>query len=120
HHAQARRQALEEPDVRNRAGQFDVAHAFAANLAYCDFNAAFFADDATMLQALVLAAKAFVVFDRAKDLGAEQTIALGLEGTVVDGFRLANFAVGPRPHFFRRCDADLDGIELLVLRDLFE
>src|SRR3546814_5498119 len=57
------------------------------------FDTAFFADDATVLQALVLSAKAFVVFDRAKNLGAEQTIALGLEGTVVNGFRLAKLAI---------------------------
>ena len=32
HHAQTRRQRLQEPDVRGRRGQFDVAHALAAHL----------------------------------------------------------------------------------------
>jgi hypothetical protein len=41
-----------------------------------------------VFQALVLTAQAFVILDRAKDLGAEQAVALRLEGTVVDGFRL--------------------------------
>jgi len=41
-----------------------------------------------MLEALVLAAQALVVLDRAKDLGAEQAVTLRLERTVVDGFRL--------------------------------
>src|SRR3546814_20008897 len=42
HHAQTRRQALEEPDVRNRRGHLDVTHAFAPTLAYHDFHNAFF------------------------------------------------------------------------------
>src|SRR5690606_38723229 len=120
HHAQTGWQALQEPDVRNRAGQFDMAHALATHLGHGNFDTALFANDAAMLQALVFAAKAFVVLDRTEDLCAEQAITFGLEGTVVDGFRLAYFAVRPRPHFFRRRDADLDGIELLVLRDLLE
>jgi hypothetical protein len=101
--------------VRDGAGQLDVAHAFTANLGDGDFHAALFADHAAMLQALVLAAQALVVFDRAKDLGAEQAVALGLERTVVDGLGLANFAVGPRTDLLGRGDADLDGIELLDL-----
>ncbi|CFW85983.1 Uncharacterised protein [Bordetella pertussis] len=120
HHAQARRQALEEPDVRNRAGQFDMAHALAAHLGDGDFHAALFADHATMLQALVLAAQAFVVLDGTEDLGAEQAVTLGLERTVVDRLGLANFAERPRTDLLGRGDADLDGIELLVLRDLLE
>src|SRR5690606_34506571 len=40
HHAQTRRQALQEPDVRNRAGQLDVAHALTAHFGHGDFNAA--------------------------------------------------------------------------------
>ncbi len=120
HHTQTGRQALQEPNMRNRAGQFDVAHAFATHLGYGDFHTAFFADNPAMLQALVLAAKALVIFDRTKDLGAEQAIALGLESTVVDGFRLTHFTIRPRTHFFRRGNTNLDGIELLVLRDLFE
>ncbi|MNJ68319.1 hypothetical protein D3C77_645560 [compost metagenome] len=73
-----------------------------------------------MLQALVLAAQALVVFDRAKDLGAEQTVTFRLERAVVDGLGLANFAVRPRTDLLGRGDADLDGIELLVLRDLLK
>ena len=42
-------------------GQIDVAHALAAHLGLCDFNAALLADHAAVLEALVLAAQAFVV-----------------------------------------------------------
>ena len=79
----------------NRARQFDVTHAVATNLGQRDFNATFFTDYAAMLESLVLATKAFVVFHRAKDLGAKQTIALRLEGTVIDGFRLLHLAERP-------------------------
>src|SRR5690606_39225044 len=110
----------DDPSVRTRAGQLAVAHALAAHLGHRDFHAALLADHAAMLQALVLAAQALVVLDRPEDLRAEQAVALGLERAVVDGFGLADFAVGPRTDFLGRGDADLDGIELLVLRDLLE
>ena len=50
-------QSLEEPDVRARAGQFDVAQALAAHLRQRDFDAALVADDAAVLHALVLSAQ---------------------------------------------------------------
>ncbi len=120
HRTQAAGQGLEEPNVRARRGQGDVAHALAAHFGLRHFHAAFFADDAAVLEALVLAAQALVVFDRAKDLGAEQTIALGLEGTVVDGLGLFDFAIRPGTDFFWRGQANLDGIEVLIGLDLFE
>src|SRR5690606_37247150 len=120
HHAQTRRQALEEPDVRHRAGQLDVAHAFATHLGHRDFHTALFADDAAVLQTLVLAAKTLVVLGGTEDLGAEQAVTLGLEGAVVDRLGFAHLAERPRTDLFRRSNADADGIELFVLRDLLE
>jgi hypothetical protein len=116
HHAQARRQRLEEPDVRGRRGQLDVAHALATHLGQRDFDAALLADHTAVLEALVLAAQALVVLDRAEDLGAEQTIALRLEGAVVDGFRLLDFAVGPGADLVRRRETDGDRVELFFLQ----
>ena len=95
HHAETAGQGLEEPDVGDRRGQFDMAHAFAANLGQGHLDAAFFADHAAVLEALVLAAQTLVILDRTEYLGAEQTIALRLEGPVVDRLRLLDFAVGP-------------------------
>ncbi len=120
HDAQARRQALEEPDVRHRAGHVDVAHALAAHLALCDFDAALLADHAAVLQALVLAAQALVVLDRAEDLGAEQTVALGLERAVVDGLGFLHLTERPGPDFLRRRQADANGVEMLILMKLLE
>src|SRR5208282_2358922 len=75
-------------------------------------HAALVADHAAMLHALVLAAEAFPVGYRAKDAGAEQPVPLRLEGAVVDSLRLGNFAMRPAPDFFRRRQADADGIEI--------
>ena len=53
----AARQALEEPDVADRRGQLDVAHALAPHPGLRDFDAALVADHAAVLHALVLAAE---------------------------------------------------------------
>ncbi len=99
--ADARRQRLQEPDVRDRRGELDVAHALAPDARQRHFDRALFADDALVLHALVLAAQALVILDRPEDAGAEQAVALGLEGAVVDGLRLFDLAVGPRQNLLR-------------------
>ena len=114
------RQGLQEPDVGNRRSQFDVSHALTTDLGQRDFDAALLADDATVLQALVLAAQALVVFDWAKDLGAEQTVTLRLERTVVDGFRLFYFTERPRTDHLRRGQSNTDGVELFDLTLVFQ
>ncbi len=120
HHAQTRRQRLQEPDVRDRRGQLDVAHPFATHLRQRHFDAALLADHAAVLQALVLAAQALVVLDRPEDLRAEQTIAFRLERTVVDGLRLLHFAERPRTDLVGRGQTDLDRVENFFLLDLLE
>src|SRR5207302_11237918 len=120
HQAQTRRQRLEEPDVRGRGGELDMAHPFPSYFCERNFNSALFADDAAVLQALVLAAKALVVLDRPEDLGAEKPVSLRLERPVVDGLGLLYLAVGPGADLLGRSEPDLDRIELLVLLDLLE
>ena len=110
--ADARRQALEEPDVRAGAGELDVAEALATDFAEGDFNAALIADDAAVLHALVLAAEALPVGDGSEDAGAEEPVALGLEGTVVDGLGLGDLAVRPRANLLGAGELDLDGVEV--------
>jgi len=90
-----------------------MAHALATDLRLRDFDTAFVADDAAVLHSFVFTAQAFPIGDRAEDLRAEQTIALRLEGAVVDRFRLGDFAVRPRPDLLRRSEADLDGVEIV-------
>ena len=93
HESDARRERLEVPDVRHRAGQLDVAHALAADLGERDLHAALLAHDAAVLEPLVLSAQALVVLDRAENLGAEEPVALRLEGSVVDRLGLLDLAI---------------------------
>ena len=105
--------ALDEPDVADGRGQLDVAHPFAADFGARDLDAALVADDALITNPLVLAAGAFPVLLRAKDALAEQTVALGLERAVVDGFGLGDFAAGPRSDLFGRGEGDPNGVEIV-------
>src|SRR3546814_14940282 len=82
--ADARRQRFQEPDVRDRRRQFDMAHPLAADLRDRDFDTAFLADDALVFHALVLAAQAFVILDRTEDARTEQAVTLRPERPVVD------------------------------------
>src|SRR5581483_9860050 len=78
------RDALEEPDVRDRRGEVDVPHALAAHLLPRHLDAAALADDPLVPDALVLAAVALPVLRRTEDALAEETVALRLERPVVD------------------------------------
>src|SRR5882672_3899411 len=89
-----------------------MAEALAADFAERDFDAALVADNAAVLHPLVLAAQTFPVRDGAKNLGAEEAVALGFERAVVDGLRLGDFTVGPRTDFFRARQADANRIEI--------
>ena len=111
-HADPRRHRLEEPDVRDRRRQIDVADALAPHLALDHLDAALLADDAAILHPLVLAAQALVVLDRPEDPRAEQAVALRLEGPVVDRLGLLDLAIGPRADLLRARDRDLDLVEL--------
>ena len=110
--ADAAGQALEEPHVRAGRSQLDVSQAFTANFAQRDFDAALVANHAAVLHALVLAAQALPVGDRAKNFGAEQAVAFRLERAVVDGLGLGDFAVRPGADFLRAGQADTNGIEI--------
>src|SRR5207248_3568839 len=109
--ADPRRQRLQEPDVRDRRGQVDVAEPLTPHLGLDDLDAALLADHAAVLHALVLAAIALVVLHRPEDLGAEEPVPLRLEGAVVDGLRLLHLAVRPLADLLRRRQRDADGVE---------
>src|SRR5918994_890744 len=97
--------------MRHRRRELDMAHALAPHAAERHFDRALLADDALVLHALVLAAQAFVVLDRPEDAGAEQTVTLRLEGSVVDRLRLFDLAVGPGQNLLRARDRDPDLVE---------
>src|SRR3954453_8770384 len=97
-----------------------MAHPLAPHLRERDLDAALLADDAAVLHALVLAAQALVILDRAEDAGAEQAVALRLERAVVDRLRLLDLAIGPRADALGAGDRDADLIEALRAADLPE
>src|SRR5579875_1892930 len=98
--------------MRARRGQLDVAEALTAHFGQRDFHTALVADDSAVLHAFVLAAETLPVCDRAKDAGAEQSIALRFEGAVVDGFRLGDFAMRPAADLLGRSERDADRVEI--------
>ena len=101
---------LEVPDVGYGRGQLNVTHALAANLLGGDVHAALLAlDDLFTVGILIFAAHTSAVLGGTKDTLAEQAADLGLQGAVVDGLRLLNFAIGPLADHFRRCQTDFDG-----------
>src|SRR5207248_8498102 len=110
--ADAARQSFEEPHVRTRRRQLDVTQTLAAHFRQRDFHAALVADHAAVLHALVLAAQALPVGDRAKNARAEQAVALRLKSAVINGFGLRHLAMRPAPDFFRRAQADTDSVEI--------
>src|SRR3546814_14302656 len=65
--ADARRQRIQEPDVRDRRGELDMAHALAAYFRDRDFDTAFLADDALVFHALILSAQAFILLYRSTE-----------------------------------------------------
>jgi hypothetical protein len=78
-----------------------VAHALAAHLGPCYLNAALVANFflVAVFDAFIFAAAAFPVLDRPEYALAKQSAAFGLQGTVVDGFGLGYFALGPFRNF---------------------
>src|SRR5246127_1683698 len=103
--------------MRDRRGELDVAHALTAHPRQRHLDRTLLADDALVLHALVLAAQALVILDRPEDARAEQPVALGLEGAIVDRLGLFDLAVRPGQNLLRARDRNPDLVEDLR-RDL--
>src|SRR5262249_58579797 len=102
----ARGQRLEEPDVGDRRRQLDVAHALAPHARERDLDRALLADDALVLHALVLAAQALVVLDRAEDAPADPALPFRLDTAILNLLLLLDLAVGPRQNLLRARNRD--------------
>src|SRR5215469_10130565 len=89
-----------------------MAEALAPHFAERNFDTALVADDSAMLHAFVFPAQALPVRDGTEYLRAEQAVTFRLEGAVIDGFRLGDFAVRPGTELFRTCKAYSDEIKL--------
>ena len=107
------RHAFKIPDMRNGSGQFDMPHTLSSHLAACNFHAALLAHVPFIFHSFIFSAMAFPILHRPEDFFAEQTVAFGFLGAVIDGFRLRYFAVRPFSDFFRRRNTYLNGIEIV-------
>ena len=110
--------AAQVPDVHDRGGELDVAHALAPDLRARDLDATPLADDAPETDPLVLAAVALPVLRRTEDLLAEESVLLGTERAVVDRLRLADLAVRPVTNVVGGSQPDTELIEVVDVEHL--
>ena len=90
----------------NRHHQLDVSAALAANLLLCHFHSTAVADDTLIADALVLSAMALIVLGGTENALAEETVALGLVGTVVDGLWFQDLTIRVLQNLFGRSQAN--------------
>jgi hypothetical protein len=95
-----------------------MAHALAAHPSPGDFYATLFADNALEADLLILTAVALPILGRAEDLLAEKTVALGFEGSIVNGFGFLNLPVGPSSDPLWGDYSDSKFLEILDFRHL--
>ena len=74
-----------------------MSHSLPADLSPCDLYAAAFTNSALEVDLLVFSAMTLPVLLRTEDSLSEQTVLLGLEGTVVNGLGLFDLSVRPLP-----------------------
>ena len=115
---ESRGYAFEVPDMGNRRGQLDVAHALAAHRRAGNLYAASFTDDALVTHALVLSARALPVLGGAKDPFVEQAFFLWLQGAVVDGFRFLHLAIRPGVDVVLSRQTDPELVELIRIQHI--
>ncbi len=113
---EAARHALEEPDMGDGHGEFDMSHPLAAYAGDGHFDAATIADDVFVLDPLVFSAGALVIAHRSKDLLAEETAGFRLEGAVVDRLGILDLAARPRADAVRGGDRDRNAVERILVK----
>ncbi|MNL20591.1 hypothetical protein D3C87_1418480 [compost metagenome] len=73
--------------MHDRYNQFQVTHTLTTYFLFSNFYTTTVTNDTLITDTLVLSTITFVVFYWSENLLTEQTVALRLEGTVVDRFR---------------------------------
>ena len=105
-------QGTEVPDMSHGHHQTDVTATFTTYFLLGYLDTASFADTALVTDTLVFAAVALIVLDRTEDTLAEQTVAFGLVGTVVDRLGFENLTIGVVENLVGRCQSDADAREI--------
>ena len=107
---------LEIPDVGDRSSKLNGAHAVTTDFCPRDFDAALVADHTFIADAFVLTAVAFPVLGRAKDAFAEKAVPFWFQRSIVNRFRLRDFAVGPGTDLFRGSQADSHRMKVIYVQ----
>ena len=90
----------------HRHHKLNVTHALTTHFLLGYFHTATVAHNALVANALVLSAVALIVLYRTENALAEESVALGLIGAVVDGFGLQYLTRRHLQNFVGRCQAD--------------
>ena len=98
--ADARWDTLEEPDMRDRGCELDVAHPFPADVLARDFHAAPVADNTFVLNPFIFPAVTLPVFGRPENCLTEEALEFGTEGAVVNRLCLLYLAAVAGVHFW--------------------
>ena len=104
----------------DRYYQADMPHALAAHFLLRYFYTASLARDTFIFNTLILTAGALIVFRGTENALAEQAIAFGLVGAVVNRFRLQNLATRLTQDFVRRSQTDGHFREAVLFIILFK
>ena len=85
--------------MSDRSSQLNMTHSFATDTGKSNFDPTLFADYPLEFHPLVFPAKALIILVRPEYPCAKQTVALRLEGPVIDCFRFLDLTKGPRVNF---------------------
>ena len=86
--------------------KFDVTGTLTTDLLLGYLDTTTVADNALVADALILATGTLVVLGRTEDALAEQTVTLGLVGTIVDGLGLSHLTIRTFENFLWRCQTN--------------
>ena len=86
-------QRAEKPDVGYRNRQFNMAHTLTADFLLGNLHSAAVTDYSFVTDALVLATMTFPIASGTEYALAEQSVTLGLVGTIIDSLGLCNLSV---------------------------
>ncbi len=112
HGTNFRRHAAQEPNVRDRSSQINVAHAFTSHNRVSDFHTTLITDDSFIANLLVFATVTLPVFRRPENFFRKQSALFWLLRAVVNRFWFFDVAIRPAANRLRRGQAQTDGIKV--------
>jgi hypothetical protein len=75
-----------------RNNKTNVSDTVTSYLLLCNFNPTSITDNSTIADAFVFSTGTLVILDRTENALTEQSVSLGLMGSVVDGFRFQHLS----------------------------